>query len=1194
MRSSGWRPRGAESAGGGFTARESCVWQAEVCRAITVSIPWKYQRTQTRSVPRRLAPQLNFVAPRAFLQSLGRFRSCILAVETRNLDLLFDPRFLIKETDVSGMLTEWAVGPDVEIDETTRLLNSSQVGGIASDVKIKSELVDRLAKTAEDLYAADEVRLDPNAVLYNETRPNSPQQSNWNAEMAADDSDFAGSYVDMTRCAHHFPVTAPMDRARTNRDAAVSHKLCESMIPFYASGSIKGLSFQYFTSVTGLTLDYPASILGTNYDGRFDDWFMGATLTSKDIVFIVDQSSSMEGGTKCGNMETAISQIEALLYSLVTPRDRFTISLVGDGPTYNPCHGQNLVRGDKWNMNVQLQWLKKESPNRKGEAALADGIVDALNLLFKSGLPSRPKYIVVISDDSRERGSLSKQSFGAFFEGLDPPQKLPGNGVNFVGITVTPSTGTTTTGFDHAACLQSGLTFKTYQAPDTLGSATDSCVLKPTPVVTRDRTFQDSVVPMIDRSLLLNTSELQTLVGWPMSMMDNTSEPYFTRPRVQKDLGKRKSRIVVGVGRAVFDRRDKVPRLVGAVGAEFLLDDLLHRINRFQPPSGFVIFLVQHRDNVGASLVHTGRIPDYANFEEFREILGEITLDLEVMEGQSVASSGLITEMVVEKSGFHSMNRTVVIDQDWSPHRDAQNQHLVRRSTRLVTYSWLHVPGTIYAIGVICEGVPVTVGSFATPHLVPPPMCSDSTSSPYATPAAGGNATASYGCWRGTYGSKAPAVYHRLDLLEGKDTIGARFTAPWGGTSACGGEFCTLDTSTWIGGTGAWVEEAGFRDGADTAEIAKVLSSSAVFGGGDMDVVPGRRLRSLAANELKVTANFEPYWRKVFGVPATATPTGIDAVARAKVAGVILLFVLTDHDIFRGYPGNIFERGDGSSKYNLQRRPWNTRALTNPDLIVTTTAYLAEDTAPANSTDTATWRITLAKSLLYQAKGVPSPVPYGSTSGPAKFGVAGAHYTYPSFANLFREATTLRSLGRYGCGDMGTGMVADFGIACFLIDANANIILDRKTLSLSNQPLSSLDYDPSLYNLYITEPMLTQHLLAYSVLYTDRLSLRVTDHTIYRVNQTALEVATAKRLQTAGANATDPGMGLTGIEIMVEDSTPGGFATNTIWFYQVPDAMLYLVVVWGYENNQQPTYCGPLSRTCPDVVIPTDTEARIR
>jgi hypothetical protein len=69
------------------------------------------------------------------------------------------------------------------------------------------------------------------------------------------------------------------------------------------------LSFQLFTSPQGVTMDYPGSILGLNYDGRLDNWYKGATSPPKDIVFIVDKSGSMEGGKYCGMMTSAVSQV---------------------------------------------------------------------------------------------------------------------------------------------------------------------------------------------------------------------------------------------------------------------------------------------------------------------------------------------------------------------------------------------------------------------------------------------------------------------------------------------------------------------------------------------------------------------------------------------------------------------------------------------------------------------------------------------------------------------------------------------------------------------------------------------------------------------------------------------------------------------------------------------------------------------
>ena len=54
--------------------------------------------------------------------------------------------------------------------------------------------------------------------------------------------------------------------------------------------------------------------------------------------------------------------------------------------------------------------------------------------------------------------------------------------------------------------------------------------------------------------------------------------------------------------------------------------------------------------------------------------------------------------------------------------------------------------------------------------------------------------------------------------------------------------------------------------------------------------------------------------------------------------------------------------------------------------------------------------------------------------------------------------------------------LADRGLACFLLNENANILLDRKMMSLTQQHPDSLAFQPAMRDLHAEEPFL-MHLL---------------------------------------------------------------------------------------------------------------------
>ena len=53
-----------------------------------------------------------------------------------------------------------------------------------------------------------------------------------------------------------------------------------------------------------------------------------------------------------------------------------------------------------------------------------------------------------------------------------------------------------------------------------------------------------------------------------------------------------------------------------------------------------------------------------------------------------------------------------------------------------------------------------------------------------------------------------------------------------------------------------------------------------------------------------------------------------------------------------------------------------------------------------------------------------------------------------------------------GCGDMGTSKLADHGLACFLLNEHAHILLDRQTMTLGDQHPDSLSFDPASRNFH--------------------------------------------------------------------------------------------------------------------------------
>jgi len=129
---------------------------------------------------------------------------------------------------------------------------------------------------------------------------------------------------------------------------------------------------------------------------------------------------------------------------------------------------------------------------------------------------------------------------------------------------------------DRAACGQRGLSFVAAVPPD--GSPLADCGVQPRTVTTTDARVPAAPV---DTRLLLNASDLPRLSALPLAPAPPVA---WGTPRLLPG-----ARTAVALSRAVFDRRagaNAPPRLTGAVGVDFLLDDVLRAVRDLERPRG--------------------------------------------------------------------------------------------------------------------------------------------------------------------------------------------------------------------------------------------------------------------------------------------------------------------------------------------------------------------------------------------------------------------------------------------------------------------------------------------------------------------------------------------------------------------------------------------------------------------------------
>ena len=147
-------------------------------------------------------------------------------------------------------------------------------------------------------------------------------------------------------------------------------------------------------------------------------------------------------------------------------------------------------------------------------------------------------------------------------------------GLHLVGVSLVH--GPAAEALDRAACGQRGLSFVAAVPPD--GSPLADCGVQPRTVTTTDARVPAAPV---DTRLLLNASDLPRLSALPLAPAPPVA---WGTPRLLPG-----ARTAVALSRAVFDRRagaNAPPRLTGAVGVDFLLDDVLRAVRDLERPRG--------------------------------------------------------------------------------------------------------------------------------------------------------------------------------------------------------------------------------------------------------------------------------------------------------------------------------------------------------------------------------------------------------------------------------------------------------------------------------------------------------------------------------------------------------------------------------------------------------------------------------
>jgi hypothetical protein len=347
----------------------------------------------------------------------------------------------------------------IEGDADSQLPSLIADGGIKRTFDEQRGLIDSLVQKLEDIYlnyGGPDPNFSPGS-LFNETR-SGPKQTNWLATYNADGK-FKGRYIKSDSCAFHKPsATESRDSYRVDNDVLRMKEACDQMKENGDRYKDSGLTFQYAATVSGVTMDFPASIRGLAFDNRYEAWFREGVAPAKDIVIVVDGSGSMEASAPCGALKLAEAQIKSIFWSFVTKKDRVQLLIVGDEPVISPCFGNKMVSGHPKHLQALLEWFYLASRKRGGQGALSSGVVEALDLMDAAedagDSTGGARFVMVMTDGLEIEDIVGK---GLRRYAVKSGKKLPLRGVHVLGVALSKigkATKAERTPLDAAACAQ--------------------------------------------------------------------------------------------------------------------------------------------------------------------------------------------------------------------------------------------------------------------------------------------------------------------------------------------------------------------------------------------------------------------------------------------------------------------------------------------------------------------------------------------------------------------------------------------------------------------------------------------------------------------------------------------------------------------------------------------------------------------
>jgi hypothetical protein len=450
-----------------------------------------------------------------------------------------DSLLVLDEIQPFKLMNQWLTG-----GKDTKIPLLLQDGGIQKVFNEQASLIESLAKGLEEAYFTFD-QPSPNfspSSLFNES-VSGPKQTNWQAAYRQDGR-FQGRYVDEERCAFHFPTTHKLDKRRTDPDVLRLNEVCALMRAHGTTYKNSGLTFQYASSVNGVTMDFPASIRGLDFDNRYEVWFKETLTPPKDIVIVVDHSGSMDPTAPCGALKLVEKQVRALFQTLLTERDRVQLILTGDSPDTSPCFNNKLVPGTASNLDALLDWFFTASRRRGGTGKISSGVLEALSIMQdakEGGYSTNGARFLIVMTDGIEVEDILDQGLTEFKRVSNA--KEPFRDLHVIGVALTRSDRgiQARTPIDKAACSHHGLVWKVIVPQN----STDKqfCSRTTVNISTADGTKTFETDPIF----LMNSSALVALAAFPFSVPSDQGPSLLVTTPVPKPLTRPSHEVIVSL-----------------------------------------------------------------------------------------------------------------------------------------------------------------------------------------------------------------------------------------------------------------------------------------------------------------------------------------------------------------------------------------------------------------------------------------------------------------------------------------------------------------------------------------------------------------------------------------------------------------------------------------------------------------------